>query len=103
MHTLRNILVVVTAATLGLQAQALALDTEPELGPAPTASVFPLPSLEQPYEPEVIHEDDPRWDCPTMGNMICGTTTTVYFPKEASTLTPSIPAAPVQAQPSFTG
>lgn len=22
---------------------------------------------------EVIYEDDPRWDCTTMGNMICGT------------------------------
>ncbi|WP_432482568.1 hypothetical protein [Kineococcus esterisolvens] len=23
-------------------------------------------------EPEVIMEDDPRWDCRTMGNLICG-------------------------------
>jgi hypothetical protein len=21
---------------------------------------------------EVIHEDDPRWDCHTMGNRVCG-------------------------------
>jgi hypothetical protein len=20
----------------------------------------------------VIHEDDPRWDCATMGNLVCG-------------------------------
>lgn len=24
------------------------------------------------FEPEVIQEDDPRWDCLTMGNKICG-------------------------------
>jgi LPXTG-motif cell wall-anchored protein len=32
------------------------------------------PAVETPpaTEPEVIHEDDPRWDCATMGNKICG-------------------------------
>lgn len=33
-------------------------------------------STTRPPVPTVITEDDPRWDCETMGNRICGPTTT---------------------------
>ena len=35
---------------------------------------------------EHIEEDDPRWDCHTMGNHICGPTTTVAMVHHAPRL-----------------
>ena len=42
-------------------------------------AVFTLPAMSGPTTPttvvtEVIEEDDPRWDCETMGNKVCGPT-----------------------------
>jgi hypothetical protein len=34
----------------------------------------PLPELPGPSADEIVTEDDPRWDCETMGNRICGPT-----------------------------
>lgn len=31
-----------------------------------------LAELSMRSDPDVIQEDDPRWDCRTMGNRICG-------------------------------
>lgn len=49
-------------------------DVEPERVATGTVEVSveiaPLPDAEP--EPEVIHEDDPRWDCRVMGNRACG-------------------------------
>lgn len=49
--------------------------------PVTTCKPVPDPVVEEPVtepepaltpEPEVIQEDDPRWDCATMGNKVCG-------------------------------
>ena len=38
----------------------------------PEQEVTPTPGYEHPDMPGVIQEDDPVFDCRTMGNMICG-------------------------------
>lgn len=38
------------------------------------------PDLCSDVTPERIHEDDPRWDCRTMGNGICGDKDTSRIP-----------------------
>lgn len=49
----------------------------PIVAPTTTTSVAPGPPTTAPAPaPSVIQEDDPRWDCRTMGNHVCGTTTT---------------------------
>jgi len=46
--------------------------TEPTPTPDPTPA--PVPAAEPTTEPEVVQEDDPRWDCRSMGNRTCGVT-----------------------------
>lgn len=50
---------------------ALCDDTVQET-PAPAPEATPTTPPAPPAD-EVIYEDDPRWDCTTMGNRICGT------------------------------
>jgi hypothetical protein len=61
---------VAVAATLGLM---YGIDHDPDLAPSDTvsATVIAPPVAETP-ETETITEDDPRWNCITMGNHICG-------------------------------
>lgn len=44
--------------------------TEP--APAPTEETYPAPPVEPNTAGPVCMEDDPCWDCTTMGNKICG-------------------------------
>lgn len=48
-----------------------------------TLAVSPAPA-------DIIHEDDPRWDCRTMGNMICGPGAT-YPDDVTETVEPHVP------------
>lgn len=48
----------------------------------PTTTIPPTTTTEAPCD-----EDDPCWDCETMGNGICGTTTTTEAPLETTTTT----------------
>lgn len=43
------------------------IDTDPDLAPTPHATVTPGNR-----ESQTITEDDPRWNCITMGNRVCG-------------------------------
>lgn len=58
--TLAKVVATVVAAPLiliGVSGEAIALPKRPH------------------ERPKVIHEDDPRWDCRTMGNRVCGVRT----------------------------
>lgn len=60
--------------------------------PIPTTTLvtttIPTPTT-VPTTTTVIHEDDPRWDCATMGNRVCGPTTIPNTVATPTTLAPT--------------
>ena len=76
------------------------VSTEPTTPATPPATEAPAPVETPAPTPtaEVIMEDDPRWDCHTMGNKICGPIAPVNLPAPPADSTPATAATPVQPQ-----
>lgn len=77
---------------------APATDTTVWVPPTPSPSQTPTSGLIPPADP--IEEDEPGWDCATMGNQDCGTPATppVTIPKpQAPKMAPAAPQQPVPA------
>lgn len=69
-------------------------DPAPEPTPEPEPAPEPAPEPEPTPEPgdDVIHEDDPRWDCATMGNRTCGPVDPAPEPAPEPEVAPEPPA-----------
>lgn len=73
----RPTLAVVLAVVLAALAATGGAATASALRPAVThTSTTVRPGPHRPAPTEHIDEDDPRWDCATMGNRVCGPTAT---------------------------